>query len=60
MVLATGLVKGWIVDPYVYQFFYSPSEVLVHPLYSTEDFYCSGMTHGVAVVIYLGGFLRYF
>ena len=48
-------VKKWIVDPYVYQFLHSPSEVLVlHPYY-TEVSYCSNMTCDVSVVIYWRG-----
>ena len=55
MVFAYVLVKGWIVDPNIYSFFYQPHEILILPPHYTEVIKCSVMTCDVAVVIDGGG-----
>ena len=49
------LVKGWIINVYVYSISYGSSEVLVIPFYYTEVVNCCSMTCGVTVVIYSRG-----
>ena len=52
--LPTFLFRKWIVDPYVYRYFYEPHEVLVLPLQYTEVLQCSIMTCDVKMVKYWG------
>ena len=51
MVFAYISVHGWIVDPYVYGFFYQPHEVMILPPHYTEIIQYSGMTCGVTMAI---------
>ena len=60
MVFAYVFIEGWIIDPYVYCFFYGSHEVLVLPSHYAEIFYSSSMTCGAVMVIYWGRGLQIF
>ena len=53
-------VQGWIVDPYVYNFFFQPHEAVILPPHYTEIVQYSGMTCDVIVVINWGRGLKIF
>ena len=51
---------AWIIDPYVYSFFYQPHEVVILPPHYTEVIQYIGMTSDVTVVINWGRDLEMF
>ena len=60
MVLAYVFVKGWIVDPYIYCFFYCSTEVLVLPPNYIEIINSDLVTTDVTMVKDWGGCLLMF
>ena len=53
-------IQWWIIDHYVYSFFYQPHEVVILPPHYTEVIQCSDMTCDVTVVINQGRGLEMF